>query len=35
MRSRLEPMAKRKGTTVIELVQQLLKKDIERLERLG
>jgi len=35
MRSRLGPMAKRKGTPVTELVKQLLKKDIERLKCLG
>jgi cytidylate kinase len=34
-RSRLERIAKRKGKPVTELINQLLKKDIERLEALS
>jgi cytidylate kinase len=35
MRKRLERIAKRKGKPVTELVNQLLKKDVELLERLA
>jgi len=35
MRRRLERIAKRKGKPVTELVNQLLKKDVELLERLA
>ena len=35
MRRRLERIAKRKGTPVTELVNQLLKKDVELLESLA